>query len=186
MKFLKTYTQALVLLLLLISTEAFAQQNGTNNGKVTTADGQGVVGVTVSLKHAKYSALTNTNDEYTISKARAASYQVVSSYIELGTQEQAAIVKTSEVTTVNFVLKESSSQLNEVIVSSSKNNRPTNTVAKMPLKNLSVSLSHETKYFRVAYHANNITNQQYFIGYWSVNPQKQEILSQALLLNLKK
>lgn len=209
MKFLRTYTATLVLLLLFISTEAFAQQNGTINGKVTTADRQDIAGVTVSLKHTKYNALTNTNGEYIISKARADSYQVVSSYIRREAQEQAAIVKTSEVTTVNFVLKESSLQLNTVIVSSSKNNRPTNAVAKIPLKNLenpqvyssvssdlikeqggnyagvykvidnnvtgvfelpsyalmNASLSYDTKYFRVACHANNITNQTYYIGY---------------------
>jgi len=37
---------------------------------------------------------------------------------------------------------------------------------------LNASLSYDTKYFRVSCTANNITNKEYYIGYWSVNPQK--------------
>ena len=37
---------------------------------------------------------------------------------------------------------------------------------------LNASLAYDTKHFRVSCTANNITNQEYYIGYWSVNPQK--------------
>src|SRR5690606_25532863 len=108
-----------LLALLFIGMQAFAQQTGTIKGKVTTADGHSVAGVTISLKNTKYSAVTNTNGEYIISKAKLGSYQIISSYVGLEGQEQSATVKAAEVAVVNFTLKESSSQLQEVIVSSS-------------------------------------------------------------------
>jgi iron complex outermembrane receptor protein len=38
---------------------------------------------------------------------------------------------------------------------------------------MNASIFHNSKKYRVTFNMNNLTNEQYYIGYWSVNPQKQ-------------
>ncbi len=37
---------------------------------------------------------------------------------------------------------------------------------------LNAGLSYNAEHYRLAFNLNNITNKEYYIGYWSVNPQK--------------
>lgn len=37
---------------------------------------------------------------------------------------------------------------------------------------LNAGLSYNTEHYRLAFNLNNITNKEYYIGYWSVNPQR--------------
>ncbi|WPU96118.1 TonB-dependent receptor [Mucilaginibacter sabulilitoris] len=127
-----TYCIALVFL----SASAVFAQNGSITGSVKTADGQPAELVGISVKGTAKGALTNKGGNYQIKNITPGSYTIVASFIGLGKQEQSVDVKPGETKTVNFVMKENSAQLQEVIVSTKKSKKINTFVAKMPLKNL--------------------------------------------------
>ncbi|GAB4027157.1 TonB-dependent receptor [Spirosoma koreense] len=119
---------------------SIAQQLGTIRGKITTADGDPVEYVTVSLKGRGQGSITNAKGEYIINRVKAGTHVVQASVIGLKTSEVTITLGDSEAATLNFTLAESSAQLQEVIVTAGRINRFARTssdyVSKMPLRNL--------------------------------------------------
>ncbi|GAB4043876.1 TonB-dependent receptor domain-containing protein [Spirosoma litoris] len=129
-----------VLFLVSVAIAAQAQSGGTIRGIVKTSDGNPAEAVTVSLKGKGQGAITNSKGDFTISHIKPGTYQIQVSAIGLKTVEQTITSNGTETVTVDFTLTESASQLTEVIVNASRNNRfsrsSSDYVSKMPLKNL--------------------------------------------------
>jgi iron complex outermembrane receptor protein len=123
------------ILFICCSVFAFAQ-NGSISGNIKTADGSVAEAVVVSLKGTTKGASTNQNGDYQIRNIKPGTYQLFVSLIGLLPQEQAVTVEAGKKLVINFVLKESTAQLNEVVISSRNGNKVNNVVAKMPLKKL--------------------------------------------------
>ncbi|WP_353183690.1 TonB-dependent receptor [Parapedobacter lycopersici] len=122
-------------LLLLVTTFASAQ-TGTITGTVTTYDGRPAESVNVTVNGTNRGATVGRNGNYQINNVQPGRQTVVASFIGLETQERTVTVQANGTVTVNFILRENSAQLREVVVSSQRPaNKPTN-IAKMPLKNL--------------------------------------------------
>jgi iron complex outermembrane receptor protein len=119
-----------------LSVSASFAQTGSISGSVKTADGQPADLVSIAIKGTAKGSLTNKNGIYLIRNIQAGSRTVVATFIGLEKQEQTVVIKPGDTTVVNFVLKENSSQLQEVIVSTKKSKKLNTIVAKMPLKNL--------------------------------------------------
>jgi iron complex outermembrane receptor protein len=125
----------LALVLYFVAAKAFAQ-NGTISGSVRTSDGEPVELVTVNVKGTAKGALTDRNGKYQIRNIQPGLHRLIASYIGLEKQEQTLEVTAGGITTLDFTLKESSAQLQEVIVSARNLNRENVIVAKIPLKKL--------------------------------------------------
>ncbi|MDN5287933.1 MAG: TonB-dependent siderophore receptor [Mucilaginibacter sp.] len=124
------------ILLFLFSASVSFAQTGSISGSVKTADGKPADLVSIAVKGTAKGSLTNKSGAFLIKNIQAGSRTVVATFIGLEKQEQTVVVKAGDTVTVNFMLKENSSQLQEVIVSTKKSNKLNTVVAKMPLKNL--------------------------------------------------
>ncbi|WP_184550065.1 TonB-dependent receptor [Mucilaginibacter sp. FT3.2] len=121
---------------------AYAQTgiNGVITGHVKTSDGKPAGAVNIALQGTSKGATVNQSGYYIIHNIKPGRYQLVASFIGLATQIKQVEVHAADTITVDFMLRESSQQLNEVVVSSRKANRfstpKSNDAAKMPLNNL--------------------------------------------------
>lgn len=125
----------LVLIFYFIVTKAFAQ-NGTISGSVRTSDGEPVELVTVNVKGTAKGDLTDRNGKYQIRNIQPGLHRLVASFIGLEKQEQTIEVTAGGTASLDFVLKENSARLQEVVVSARNLNRENVIVAKIPLKKL--------------------------------------------------
>jgi iron complex outermembrane receptor protein len=123
------------LVLFLLSAGAASAQTGNISGTVKTSDGSPADLVTVSIKGTSKATYSNESGAYQIKNVKPGAYTLVATFIGLEKKELPVTVIANAITTLDFVLKENSSQLQEVIVSTKRNKNNT-IVAKMPLKDL--------------------------------------------------
>lgn len=123
-------------ILFLSYTGVLYAQIGNISGSIKTSDGKPAQLVSVTLKGTARGTSTDKSGAYEIKNMEAGRYTLTASLVGLEKQEQSVEVKADETVTVNFVLKENSAQLHEVIISAKNANRENKIVAKMPLKNL--------------------------------------------------
>jgi iron complex outermembrane receptor protein len=127
---------SLAFFLSILSIHSFAQQFASIKGLVKTSDGKPASYVSVGLKNTKYVTTTNEQGFYSLSRIKPGIHTVITSFVGLQNQERQVTLTANETATINFVLKENSAHLQEVIISAKNANKITVSVAKMPLKNL--------------------------------------------------
>ena len=111
------HMRKLLYLLLLISTQAFAQTTEIS-GQVTTADNLPASGVTISVKGISSSTTTNEKGSFIISGLKPGNYTVIANIIGFKPIQQTVELTEGKATTVNFKLEETANQLNEVTIKS--------------------------------------------------------------------
>lgn len=92
------------------------KETGIVQGRIQTTDNQPAAFVTITLKEASRSTITNENGEYTLRKIKPGQYTLLVTMAGLQSKEQAVTVKANEMAEVNFTLSENHKQLEEVIV----------------------------------------------------------------------
>lgn len=125
------------LLCFLLSLQAIAQ-TGTIQGTVITSDGKPAEFVNVSIGKTSRGAVVSQDGQYIIHKVPAGTYTLVASFTGLLTQKNTVTITAGETSTIDFTLVEDKKQLQEVIVRGTSRivNKESETVARMPLKNL--------------------------------------------------
>ena len=113
--------QITTLILSIFSFTAFAQQNGTIKGRVTTSDGQPAVYVSIGLKDKNQNTTSDDNGNYTINRVKAGNYTLRVSAVGINTQEKSITVNANETLKVDFVLTENNQALQEVTIAGKKN-----------------------------------------------------------------
>lgn len=131
----------LTALFLILSLSLFAQQATYQvSGKVITRDGNAASGISIVLKGSGLATMTAENGEFTFKRVKTGNYVLIASAIGLKKQDQAIRVTNSDVSGINLTLDENSSQLDEIVISSTKTNRfnkkQSEFVAKTPLSKL--------------------------------------------------
>ncbi len=126
----------LVLSLLLVSN-IYAQVYGELSGNVIDQTGQPVLGASVFLEGEEKGAQTDFDGDYRIENITPGSYNLIVSYVGFETQTKFnVIVKSKGTLPSNFILKESTEALDEVVISNAnKISRPKET----PLSTQSLS-----------------------------------------------
>ncbi len=105
---------------------AYAQNgNGIVKGKLVTDDGKPAAYVSLFLKDTRLKVSSNEAGEYVFEHVPNGHYTVIASYVGLQTQTVNIEVINGETKVVNFKLRESADELQEVIVTASRgqNNR---------------------------------------------------------------
>lgn len=126
-----------IMLLFLVVTKSFAQNNALIKGTVITNDNIPAASVTIHLSDTKKYTTTNNEGNFTLNNIAAGSYTIEVSLIGYQTLKQNVSVEAGQTATVNLQLQLSQQQLQEVIVTTKKNaNDSSYYVAKIPLKNL--------------------------------------------------
>jgi iron complex outermembrane receptor protein len=138
--------QLFFLLLVLFSGKTFAQENGAIKGKVTSSDGFSTEHINVTLKGTDLNTETNKDGNYEFKKIPFGTYTLSFSFVGLEAQEIAVKVETAVQILPNIIMKESNSELREVIVSSQRQNqfsqKETVYVTKLGLSNINTPQSY--------------------------------------------
>ncbi len=116
---------AFLFVFLCLGTAAVAQ-TGTVSGKISTADGNSAVNVTVGLKGTSKRVLSGENGSFTIHNIKPGAYTLVVSHIGLQTQEKTLYITDGKASSINLTLSENSRQLQEIIINARKsaNSKP--------------------------------------------------------------
>jgi len=134
------HAKLLILLFLLTSTIAYAQQSGTIRGKVSTSDGNPAAYISVVVSGTNQGAVTNNKGEYKISNVKPGSYTLKAIAIGASVKEQSVSLAQGETAEADFSITYSSSELEEVNIKAGHANKfavkKTDASAKMPLSHL--------------------------------------------------
>lgn len=125
-------------ILLMAGGTAFAQP-GTIKGRVMTSDNQPASYVTITLAGASRSVISDEAGFYSLTKISPGNYELEASFTGYETVKKPVTVVASQTVVADFQIAISNSQLQEVIVTSSKSKfvyKSSEYVARMPLKNL--------------------------------------------------
>lgn len=138
----KVMKKAVSLFIVLLFSAILFSQNvkttatGTIKGTVVTSDGKPAGNVSISIENSKRGTVTNDNGEYIIQRVKPGKWTIKVSSVASTVQQKEITVEAGKTAEVAFTLKENSTQLSEVIISSRNLNKENRIVAKMPLKNL--------------------------------------------------
>jgi iron complex outermembrane receptor protein len=100
-------------------------KNGTIKGHIQTSDGKPAAYVSVGLKNTTKGTTTDEQGDYRLNNIKPGLYTLRISHVGMPTEEQQVIIKDGQQMEVNVMLRESASQLNEVVVAgASRHNRP--------------------------------------------------------------
>ena len=117
----------LVFALIISISNVFANDNdnedglGGIKGKVTTSDNKPAAMVSVVLRDTRKNSLTADDGSFIIRNIQPGTYELEVSLVGYETLTQTVTIETNKTTAVNFQLKVSDKQLQEVIVSTSRN-----------------------------------------------------------------
>ncbi|QKJ30406.1 TonB-dependent receptor [Mucilaginibacter mali] len=133
-----------ILLLFLCLTVVVAKadgpllKNGSIRGRVQTSDGKPAVFVSVGIKNTNKGTTTDDNGNYVLTNIKPGTYTVKVSSVGLQAEEKDVTVSEGKPTILDFILRESASQLSEVSVTgSNRRNKPV-LVGKSGLRPLDV------------------------------------------------
>ena len=96
------------------------QGSGNLKGFIKTSDGKPAEFANISIKGIQNGIQSDKNGAYALSNIPEGKYTVIASSMGLSIQEKALTIKAGQTETVDFVLEEGNSQLNEVVVSASR------------------------------------------------------------------
>lgn len=108
-------------LIFLCSLTARAQKNGTINGTITLKDGSPAENIFIELKGAIYTDVSNAKGHYEIKNVKPGNYIIRLTAVGITTMEETIAITAGETLKKDFMLSESREELNEVIISQSKN-----------------------------------------------------------------
>jgi len=134
-----TFKKILTTLLIFSALVSWAQDKASISGTVVLNDNTPAENISIELKGTAYSTATNEQGMYEFKNIKPGTYVIRVSSVGIMTVEETVTLAWGEKTTVNFVLSESSEQINEVVIESQKNKfarQTSETVSKMPLKDI--------------------------------------------------
>lgn len=112
------------------------QSTGSIEGTIQTSDGNPAEYVNIQVESSARGAVADRNGHFEIRNLKPGTYNLVASFVGLESQKQSVSVRAGETTNVGFQLKESSQELEEIVISGGRQNLESPYVSKMPLKYL--------------------------------------------------
>lgn len=112
---------------------------GTVKGKITTSDNRPAAAVTIVIKSARKTIFSNEDGTFTIPRVVTGKHQLEVSLIGYKTLVQDITVEKNQVTTITLQLEISSTQLNEINITSGRNKfarKESEQIARLPIRNL--------------------------------------------------
>lgn len=140
MKNLYFYRVCTLLFLLALGTNAMAQNGSSISGTVFSAENRPLENAVIVLKGKGINTVTNATGKFELKGLAAGSYTLQAAVVGYNKQEKRINLAANEVVILNFALSSKGSDLNDVVITSGKINKLANrvseTVSRMPLKNL--------------------------------------------------
>lgn len=91
-------------------------QTGSIKGQIISADGKPAQHVSVGVKGHRLGAISGEDGNFLIQKVKPGIYTILASYVGLETLEQQVEITDGQTSTVNFSLKETANELQEVVI----------------------------------------------------------------------
>jgi iron complex outermembrane recepter protein len=113
-----------------------AQETGSVQGHIITSDGNPAEYANVSIEGTSKGTVADRQGFFEIRNLNAGPYTVIASFVGHKSQQQSIIIRSGEVTVVDFTLVESAQRLDEIVISGGRQNLESPFVSKMPLKNM--------------------------------------------------
>ncbi|HEY8920248.1 MAG TPA: TonB-dependent receptor [Chitinophaga sp.] len=133
----------LILLLLPLFGFAMNDENETDfgsiKGKITTNDNKAAAAVSIVVKGTAKNTLSNEDGTFSIHHLAPGSYELEVSLVGYETLTESVTVERNKTATVNLQLQVSSTQLQEIIITHTKNKyakKESEQIARLPIKNL--------------------------------------------------
>src|SRR5664279_855391 len=108
---------------LFIIPSAIFSQGVKLSGRVIGSDTTVIAGATISITGTTYGTVTDKMGYYKISKIEPGTYTIRASFVGFETEEQKVTIHYDDVNSLNFSLKESNIDLNEVVVTGTKSEK---------------------------------------------------------------
>ena len=99
---------------------AYSQSRGKIEGQVASSDGNPVEFVSILLKGTTKGSITDSTGHFVITGVNAGEYLLLASFVGLESQEKRISLTAGQTLMVNFVLTQSSGQLEEILVSENR------------------------------------------------------------------
>ena len=132
-----------ILLLLPLFGFAMNDENETDfgsiKGKITTNDNKAAAAVSIVVKGTAKNTLSNEDGTFSIHHLAPGSYELEISLVGYETLTESVTVERNKTATVNLQLQVSSTQLQEIIITHTKNKyakKESEQIARLPIKNL--------------------------------------------------
>ncbi|SEN56418.1 TonB-dependent siderophore receptor [Chitinophaga rupis] len=132
-----------ILLLLPLFGFAMNDENETDfgsiKGKITTNDNKAAAAVSIVVKGTAKNTLSNEDGTFTIHHLAPGSYELEVSLVGYETLTESVTVERNKTATINLQLQVSSTQLQEIIITHTKNKyakKESEQIARLPIKNL--------------------------------------------------
>ena len=129
-----------------------AAQNGTIDGKITTADGQPAEAVTVQVEALKKYAITNSKGNYSLKNITAGNWELVVTLVGNKNFAQSVTVVAGQTTTTNITLPVEAKDMESVVVVADGR-------SSLKVNRTSTSLRLQTPLLEVAQNIQVITNK---------------------------
>jgi iron complex outermembrane receptor protein len=137
---MKLNNKLFILFSFLAVTFSWAQQTASISGKIFNANNEASDNVSIILKGTQIGTITNAEGNYEIKNIKPGNYVLKISAVGYSFKEKSISVQAGDELVENFTISATSEQLNEVVVNGVKTNsftrKETQTVSKMPLKNI--------------------------------------------------
>ncbi|OQP44544.1 TonB-dependent receptor [Niastella yeongjuensis] len=120
-----------------LQTVLLAQQ-GSLQGKVTTADGSPAEGITVGIAGKRWATATNSRGDYKLTGIKPGSYTIRVTAVGLKPVDKTITLTDGEIVVTDFILTENHATLQEVVIAAKKRSLSdvSETVGKIPLSRL--------------------------------------------------
>lgn len=168
----------LFVLLLTVFNKTIAQDVGTVKGKVTLKSGVPLEAVNVGLSGTTYGTSTQADGQFVIENVKPGEYTIVASFLGYEMSQRDLYVNPGETVNISLIMKESSTQLQEVEITGRKEVSYQNDVSFIAsktataLKDIPQAVSYVTKEvmqeqqaFRTSEIVKNISGVNQFSGY---------------------
>ncbi|MFT3703274.1 MAG: TonB-dependent receptor [Agriterribacter sp.] len=114
-------------------------QNGSVKGTIISSDGKPAESISVVLEKSGRGAITNHSGEYEIKNVKPGTYILKISTIGIIEAKEKVTVSANAASTVDFSVSQSSSQLEEIVITTQRQritSKESDQVARMPISNL--------------------------------------------------
>jgi len=96
-------------------------QSGQLQGTITTSDGKAADNISIVLEGSKYATVSDANGNYIIKNIKPGRWALAVSAVGTASQTREITIKTGEIITEDFVIAETTKELEEVLIQSKKN-----------------------------------------------------------------
>lgn len=109
--------------ILLANLQAQNKQTGDLEGQILDAQGEGLPGATITFKELPLGVVSDASGVFDFSNVAVGEWEIAVSYVGFETITRKVVIRFNETTTVNYTLRESSFDLEQVVITATRSSQ---------------------------------------------------------------